>query len=294
VAAATDGSVWFSDQADDSIGWLQPSGALTRYQLPAGRTPGSITVAADGSVWFATAGPAIAHLTTSGRLVGYAVPPPAVPAKWGTPSGPTALTTGPDGGVWFVDMGGDQVGRVDADGHVIQHPVPSGERMHVNPEGIVAGSDGAMWFSETLAMRVGRIDVHSFVITEYPVPPVPDGVPPAGVTAGPDGSIWFDGPVGSALGRMTTSGAFTAYRLPWEGQYAPNSATAGPDRRIWTVDGRNGKVLRTTLDGATSEAPPVADPKTLYGGGLRILSSGPDAVWLAEASVGQIGRYACI
>jgi virginiamycin B lyase len=165
--------------------------------------------------------------------------------------------------------------------------------MHVNPEGIAAGADGAMWVSETLAMRVARVDVSTFHIAEFPVPPVPAGVPPAGMTAGPDGALWFDGPMGSALGRMTTGGEFRAYALPWQGQYAPTSATAGPDRRIWTVDTRNGKVLRTTVDGQTSEAPPVADPKALYEGGLRQLTAGPDAVWLTEAALNRIGRYAC-
>jgi virginiamycin B lyase len=293
VAADDHGAVWFSDQGDTSVGRLDPSGTVTRYPLPAGRTPGSITVAADGSVWFVTTGPAVAHLTRSGEVVGYAVPPVPTP-KWGmTDSEPTSLTTGPDGAVWYVNMGGDAVGRVDPAGHVSHYPLPSADRMHVNPEGIAAGADGAMWVSETLAMRVARVDVSTFHIAEYPVPPVPAGVPPAGMTAGPDGALWFDGPMGSALGRMTTGGEFRAYALPWQGQYAPTSATAGPDRRIWTVDTRNGKVLRTTVDGQTSEAPPVADPKALYEGGLRQLTAGPDAVWLTEAALNRIGRYAC-
>lgn len=47
VAAAKDGSVWFSDPATTSVGRLEPSGAVTRYRLPAGRAPGSLVAARD-------------------------------------------------------------------------------------------------------------------------------------------------------------------------------------------------------------------------------------------------------
>ncbi|MEW6475925.1 MAG: hypothetical protein AB1679_27020 [Actinomycetota bacterium] len=294
VAAAPDGSVWFSDPATTSVARLEPSGAITRYSFPDERTPGSLAVGRDGSVWVATAGPAIAHLTRSGRLVGY-----AVPTTRGNPMGgvgdtvPTALTVGPDGAIWFVEMGADKVGRVGADGTVTEYPLPERDRIHANPEGLAVGSDGALWFSETLKMRMGRIDPKTFAISEFPIPPVPAGVPPATVTAGPDGALWFDGPMGSALGRMTTTGEFKAYPLPWQGQYSPNSITAGPDRRLWVIDSRNGKVLRMTVDGEVSELPAVSDPRGLHSAGLEQMEAGRDAVWFAQPAVNRIGRYAC-
>jgi virginiamycin B lyase len=291
VAAATDGSVWFSDPATTSVARLEPSGAVTRYPLPEGRTPGSLVVARDGSVWVATVGPAIAHLTKSGRLVGYAVPTTQGNPMGGVPdTAPAALTAGPDGAIWFLEMGADKVGRITADGKITEYPLPERERMHANPEGMAVGSDGAIWFSETLKMRMGRIDPKTFAITEFVIPPVPAGVPPATVTAGPDGAIWFDG---SALGRMTTTGEFKAFPLPWQGQYAPNSITAGPDGRLWVIDSRNGKVLRMTTQGEVAELPAVADPKGLYAAGLEQMDGGPDAVWFAQPELNRIGRFAC-
>jgi virginiamycin B lyase len=287
VAAAGDGSVWFSDQADTSIGRLEPSGALTRYHLPAGRTPGSLAVAADGSVWFTTTGPTIAHLTASGRVVGYAMPPSA-PMRWGTAGAPGALAAGPDHAIWFVNSEADKVGRITDDRTVSEDPLPSGGRMHVHPDGIVAGPDGAMWFTETLAGRMGRIDPRTFAVSEFPIPSDHAGVPPGSMTAGPDRALWFDG--GSGLGRMTTRGDARWFPLPGQGQYAPTSVVAGPDGRIWTIDSRNGKVLRMTLQGQASELPPVADPTGLSFAGLRQLTAGPDAVWFAEPSLNRIGR----
>jgi virginiamycin B lyase len=294
VAAAPDGSVWFSDPATTSVARLEPSGAVSRYPLPAGRTPGSLVVETDGSVWVATAGPAIAHLMKSGRLVGY-----GVPTTQGNPMGgvgdtaPTALAVGPDDAIWFVEMGADKVGRITGDGTISEYPLPSRERMHANPEGLAVGSDGAIWFSEILTTRMGRIDPKTFAITEFPIPPVPTGVPPATVTAGPDGALWFDGPMGSALGRMTTTGEFKAYPLPWQGQYSPNSITAGPDNRLWVIDSRNGKIIRMTVEGEVTELPAVSDPKGLYAAGLDQMTAGPDAVWFAQPEVNRIGRFAC-
>jgi virginiamycin B lyase len=294
VAAAADRSVWFSDPATTSIGRLDPTGAVSRYALPPGRAPGQLAVGPDGSVWFATTGPAIGHLTSSGRLIGYALPTKeANPLGAGGDSAPGPMTAGPDGAMWFVETGADKVGRITPDGTITEYPLPGRDRRHANPEGIAAGSDGAVWVSEVLTMRMARIDVHTFTITEFPIPPVPAGVPPATVTAGPDGALWFDGPMGSAIGRMTTTGDFKAFPLPWQGQYSPSSATAGPDGRIWFLDSRNGKVLRMTLQGAVSELPPVADPKSLSAGGLQQMTAGPDAVWFAEPDLNRVGRFSC-
>lgn len=293
VTAASDGSVWFSDPATTSVGRLEPSGAVTTYPFPIGRTPGSLVVARDGSVWVATVGPAIARLTRDGQLVGYPVPQSQPFRIGGTGEvSPAALTAGSDGAIWFVEMDADKIGRITGDGKVTEYPLPDRDRMHTNPEGMAVGSDGAIWFSETLKMRMGRIDPKTFAITEFPIPPSPAGVGAARVVAGPDGALWFDGG-GPGLGRMTTGGDVRVFPLPWQGQYSPNSITAGPDDRMWFIDGRWGKVVRMTLQGEVSELPPVADPKGLYVASLEQMTAGPDAVWFAEPELNRIGRFAC-
>ncbi|HVW32949.1 MAG TPA: hypothetical protein VHL53_10455, partial [Acidimicrobiia bacterium] len=283
----------FSDPTTTSIGRLEPSGAVTRYPLPGGRTPATLAVAPDGSVWFGTAGPAVGHLRLSGELVGYAVPTVEGPihGPGATPPGP--FVAGPDGAMWFVEMAGDNIGRITADGSITEYGLPSRDRMHANPEGLTVGSDGAIWFSEPLLQRMGRIDPGSSAVTEVPVPPVPSNVSPAGVTTGRDGALWFDG--GGGVGRMTTRGDVRALPLPWQGQYAPAAITAGPDGRLWMLDSRNGKVLRMTMRGAVSEAPAVSDPKGLYaGGGLAQMAAGPGVVWFAEPGLHRLGRYSCL
>jgi virginiamycin B lyase len=292
VAAANDGSVWFSDPATTSVARLEPSGAVTRYTFPEGRTPGSLVVARDGSIWVATVGPAIAHLRPDGRLVGYEIPKSQPYTIGGTGDvSPAALTLGPDGAVWFLEVDADRIGRVTSNGVVTDYPLLDRDRMHTHPQGMTVGPDGALWFSATLKMRMGRIDPKTFAITEFPVPSSPNGIGVSTVTVGSDGALWYEG--GSGLGRMTTSGDVRLFPLPWQGQYQPNSITAGLDGRLWFIDGRWGKVVRMTQEGEVSELHPVADPRGLHVAGPGSMDAGPHAVWFAEPALNRIGRFAC-
>ncbi|MET7857550.1 hypothetical protein ABZS81_10015 [Streptomyces sp. NPDC005318] len=39
-------------------------------------------------------------------------------------SGPYALTSGPDGALWFVEIGAGQIGRITPDGRTTEFPLP--------------------------------------------------------------------------------------------------------------------------------------------------------------------------
>src|SRR6266436_5523218 len=58
-------------------------------------------------------------------------------------SQPTAITTGPDGALWFTEQSGNKIGRITTDGVITEFPLPiSGS----GPVGITTGPDGALWF----------------------------------------------------------------------------------------------------------------------------------------------------
>src|SRR6266545_837473 len=68
------------------------------------------------------------------------------------PVGPYAITSGPDGAMWFTEVhAGGNIGRITRDGAVIEFAVGGGGY------GITAGPDGAIWFTQQEAQQIGRI-----------------------------------------------------------------------------------------------------------------------------------------
>jgi virginiamycin B lyase len=163
-------------------------------------------------------------------------------------SGPTGITSGPDGAMWFTEATANKIGRISATGIITEYALatPNSE-----PLGITSGPDGALWFTEGAA-KIGRITT-SGTITEFPIPNLFDPGSalegPIGITAGPDGALWFTdttnciGPMGGCInfiGRVTTEGDFTEYSQGMLGGGAlggfPSAITAGPDGALWFIE----------------------------------------------------------
>jgi streptogramin lyase len=137
---------------------------VTKFRLPDDEFPNGITVALDGSVWFGEQNvPGIGHLFENGTLVQYAWPinySPSTTAIWGVAqwngriwasdalgaqiisldpttatvyaiklSNPNAfpytLTIGMDNALWFTELYGSNLGRIDAKCTLKEYPIPS-------------------------------------------------------------------------------------------------------------------------------------------------------------------------
>lgn len=98
-------------------------------------------------------------------------------------STPSGIITGPDGALWFAELGSFKIGRITTSGSFSEFPLATPSD---RPDGIAVGSDGALWF--TLGDRIGRITTGGSV-SEFPIPTAGGG--PEGITAGPDGALWF-------------------------------------------------------------------------------------------------------
>jgi len=59
--------------------------------------------------------------------------------------GPTSITTGPDGNLWFTEYEGDNIGRITPNGTITEFPIPTAGSQ---PFGITTGPDGNLWFTE--------------------------------------------------------------------------------------------------------------------------------------------------
>lgn len=123
ITAGPDGEMWFAECAggtgNGAIGKV-PIGATSSSQITeyssgmTGAQPNDITTGPDGALWFtycnaSTGGPlsgkyVIGRITTSGVITEYAVP--------SANANPAGIAAGPDGAVWFTELGASAIGRL--------------------------------------------------------------------------------------------------------------------------------------------------------------------------------------
>ena len=189
----------------------------------------------------------------------------------GTNRGPAGITNGPDGNVWFTEVGlspprVDRIGRITPGGTITEFP-PLTAGFYWD---IAAGADGNLWYTEVDANRIGRI-TPSGVVTEFIVA----GSAPHGITAGPDGNLWFTEAGANKIGRITPSGVVTEFG-GLTGNAVPWAITAGPDGNLWFTEIGNEKVARITPAGVVTEFAYLGPNVSLAG-----IATGPDGkLWV--------------
>jgi streptogramin lyase/subtilisin-like proprotein convertase family protein len=133
---------------------------------------------------------------------------------------PESIALGPDGNIWFTEVGKDKVGRLippasSGIGHFDDPPTALDEfplAPDSHPVGIAAGPDGNLWIAENGSGKIARMTTAGVVTGDFPAPG-PSGSlgpsisfsasAPGFITAGADGNMWF-GDLFGAVGRITT------------------------------------------------------------------------------------------
>jgi virginiamycin B lyase len=275
ITVGPDGALWFTEADTFTIGRATTSGAITEFPglaLP----PLTITTGSDGDLWFALdnsqGANGLGRMTTAGELIEYTLPL-AFP-------GPTGITSGPDGAIWFTAGGLNEIGRITTSGAITYYPIPSPP--FSGPNGITNGPDGALWFTEgtnfSNQYEIERIATDG-TFTVFDLPATSQA---AGITTGPDGALWFTEFNVQKIGRITTSGVLTEYPLQ---TVKPNSLfiTPGADGAVWFTE-KSGHVGRITTSGVVTEYP------TARGSGPTGIVAGPNghSLWFTEAYSGNI------
>ncbi len=263
-----DGNVWFTYDRDfnsplgSAIGRITPHGKITFFGAETGRGSalGDITRGPDGNLWFVDSGrrPMIGRIAPQGS----AGSPPGMAtgftAGLSPDSKPASIVAGPDGNLWFTDVGKTPaIGRVTPQGVITEFS--AGLSPESKPGEIVAGADGNLWFGNlSSAAAIGRIAVDG-TITEFGPGPPSGSVPPFGPVLGPDGNVWFV--IASfktiGIGRITPQGAITGFGDGVSEQtLSLGPLAAGPDGSVWfTARGReeyNAQGERVTSGYATA------------------------------------------
>jgi streptogramin lyase len=125
ITTGSDGNLWFTEETQvdstaefhGAIGRISPGGVLTEFPLtiPDSR-PAGITAGPDGNLWFAdTNAKAIGRISADGIVTEFPLPTNGTLAGGVGPdgSGPSGITVGPDGNLWFADTGTNTIGRMN-------------------------------------------------------------------------------------------------------------------------------------------------------------------------------------
>jgi uncharacterized repeat protein (TIGR01451 family) len=195
-----------------------------------------------------------------------------------TGSTPRGITAGPDGNLWFVEVGGNKVGKITTSGVVTEYKIPTTSS---SPLGITTGPDGNLWFTEGNGNKIGKITT-SGVITEYPGSSTYSY--PHDITTGPDGNLWFTEQFGSNIGKITTAGVVTEYPIPT----ASNTwgITVGSDGNLWFTEDNDNRIGKITTSGVITEYTIPTSGSVPIG-----ITAGPDGnLWFAEGNGNKIGK----
>jgi uncharacterized repeat protein (TIGR01451 family) len=187
--ASLDNAIWFTSFSTGQIGRM-PLNTYEEIRYFDIKTPCShpsaMTIGPDNkSLYFIIEAPneassmySIGRVALNGNITEFPIPDAA--------SRPKAITTGPDGNIWFTDPALNSIWRLTPEGSFASFTV-SVEGSE--PTGIVAGPDGKLYFTEFKASRIGVITTDGVITDEIPTPAQDSG--PSGITVGSDGNIWF-------------------------------------------------------------------------------------------------------
>ena len=258
MTAGPDGNVWVAESGGTgAIARVEPDGTVTEFDtgLTAG-DPWDITVAKDGNLWFVNRDPAvIGRIELDGTITEF--------TTGLTPnSRPSAITTGPDGDVWFVQSATGRIGVLCVDDGTITE-FDTGLTASEALTDITAGPDGKLWF--TLNGDPGGIGkmTTSGSVTVFTNGLTPNSRP-VGIAEGSDGALWFTESAGSgAIGRITTSGQIEEFTDGLTPGMAPWMIAPGPDGNMWfTENGLLGRVARISLPPVVRSMTAIAITRT--------------------------------
>ena len=158
VVIAPDNTIWFSEQATDTLGKMDPvTHKITRYQEKSRGTRHTLVVDSKGMVW-ATGSPLTRFDPETETYTDF----PEVPSAYG-------IALDKDENVWFSEFTKDgKIGKVDAKtGKITKYAQPTPDSW---PRRLKIDAQGNIWFCEYEAGKIGRFDPKTETFKEYALP----------------------------------------------------------------------------------------------------------------------------
>ena len=245
--------------------------------------------------------------------------------EWGIPtpnSQPTNLTADLSGNVWFTELAGNNIGKINQNGVIQEFSVPTansqpwGITVDANgkiwftefagnkignmtpggnfgqdniptadsrPAGLALDGSGNLWFAESNANKIGKLNTSGSSFEETGVPSA--NSQPWGVAVDASGNVWFTERSGNKIGRMTPNGQFAEYQIPTSNS-SPTGIAIDGSGNIWFAEYDGGKIGMMTPGGNFSEySLPVQGEKPTS---LAVDRAG--GVWYVGSGTNSYGR----
>src|SRR5262249_6348100 len=139
--------------------------------------------------------------TTAGVVTEFPLPNPN--------AGPVAITTGPDGNLWFADQNDGTVGKITTAGAItIYTPTGAdpGFAFAGCPVDITSGADGSLWvgtFDLCLGEKHDLFAISTSGVTTMVTGPTQPANPTIGLVTGPDQKLWLAGQESATISRLS-------------------------------------------------------------------------------------------
>lgn len=279
-AFAGDGAIWYTGQAANTLGRVDPaSGEVREFKLPGPHGPHGLVADAAGNIWYTgNAAGLIGKLDPkTGQVTEYKMPDPSA-------RDPHTPIFDRSGTLWFTVQGGDSVGKLDPrTGQVTLKKAAPRSR----PYGIVMMSNGTPVFDLFGTNKIGTINPQTMEITEYMLP---EGARPRRIAVDRNDIVWYTDFSRGYLGRLDLKTK----------QVKEFASPAGPSSQPYGIS--------TTADGAVWYSESGVRPNTLVrfdpaseqfqtwkipngGGVVRHMVTAPNGdLLLAYSGVNKVGR----
>jgi streptogramin lyase len=105
VAPDAQGDIWFTEDQNNAIGMLTPTGGVSSFPLPTGGRASSLAEGSDGAMWFTDPNlNEVGRVTPGGEVDQFPVPMTSVQ--------PSGMTIGPDHSLWFTAQAASSIGHI--------------------------------------------------------------------------------------------------------------------------------------------------------------------------------------
>jgi len=275
VSPAADGGVWFTGQANGTLGHLDPTtGTVRQIRLGSGSAPHGVITGSDGAAWVTDSGlNAVVRVDPRTDEV-HTFPLPA------SRRGANLNTAAFDGSgmLWFTGQAG-VYGRLNpATGAVEVFDAPKGR----GPYGITSTPTGEVWFASLAGSYIGRIDPSTGAATVHEPPTSGQGA--RRVWSDPEGRVWVSEWDAGQVGVYDpATHAWREWRLPGPNPM-PYAVFVDDLGIVWLTDFGANAIVR--FDRATERFDVLPLPSS--GASVRQLHGRPGEVWGAESAVDKL------